>query len=280
MTQTALIGQVGAPELHVMSFNIRRRMPHLTRQSPDDWSHRQWLVKQVLHVERPTLLGVQEALPEQVARVAASLGAGYRSIGRGRNADGSGEQCDLFYDAGRLQLIDWNQAALSDRHRAPGSTSWGNRVPRIVVSGTFRDRVTGTVFLAANTHFDHLSATSRRRSARFVRNLVARSGRPAVVMGDFNADVGGAAFLELTEGGRLRDTWAAAQTRVTEEWGTFPHYRDPVRGAKRIDWILVTREAEVLRAAINVTTYAGAWPSDHAPVQAEIRFAPDARRNG
>jgi len=260
-----------------MSYNIRRRMPQVNPRSSDNWSHRRGLVKRLLLSEQPTLLGIQEALPDQLLFLADTLGTDYRFVGHGRRADHSGEHSVIFYDSRRLELLDWRQSALSDTPALAGSATWGNQIPRVIVRATLRDTATGTVFVAINTHFDHLNARSRERSAEAIRELVERSAVPAVVIGDFNADAGGKEHRLLVAKGLLRDSWRVARERLSEEWGTAPHYRAPARGRKRIDWILVGDAFEVVQAAINVTRYEGSWPSDHTPVQALIRVI-DKRR--
>ncbi|HEV7950327.1 MAG TPA: endonuclease/exonuclease/phosphatase family protein, partial [Glaciihabitans sp.] len=132
MPDVPLIGPVSAPELHVMTFNIRRRMMHLTRRSPDRWHNRKALLRRILRSEKPTVLGIQEAMPDQMTYVAESLPESYLSIGYGRNPDMSGERCAIFYDRDRLQLGEWSQLALSDTPDVPGSRSWGNMIPRVV----------------------------------------------------------------------------------------------------------------------------------------------------
>ena len=57
MTDVALIGPVAPPELHVMTFNIRRRVPRSRQAGPDNWSTRRRLVGRLLSLEQPTLLG-------------------------------------------------------------------------------------------------------------------------------------------------------------------------------------------------------------------------------
>ncbi len=272
MTVSSMIGSVPAPGLHVMTFNIRRPVRNLTPRSPDRWSYREPLVRRLLAAERPSIVGIQEAMPEQYDAVRAGLGRNYDYVGRGRKADGTGESCPLFYDAGRLELLDWEQFALSDTPHTSGSSSWGNMVPRILVSATFRDTATDTTFRAMNTHWDHLSRGSRLQSANMVRNLAATRRTPVVVFGDFNTDVGTKPYLALTRGGVLLDTWETARSRTTPEWGTFPHYRAPKPGRKRIDWVLASPGVSVGRVGINTTTYDGGWPSDHTPVQAVLRF--------
>ncbi|NYF18003.1 endonuclease/exonuclease/phosphatase family metal-dependent hydrolase [Microbacterium sp. AK009] len=273
---TALIGPVAPPGLHVMTFNIRRRLTPALRRV-DRWSYRRGAVAALLETERPHILGVQEALPDQARDVHTALGARYVALGHGRRRDGGGEACLLFFDADRLELEDWRQIALSDSPDEPGSSSWGNRVPRIAVIARLRDRATSAVFVVVNTHFDHLSRQARRRSAEALRRVVGEEARPSVVMGDLNTGEGSLPIRELLRDAVLRDAWAAAADRATPEWGTFPNYREPCAGRKRIDWIVVTGDIEVERIAINPSAPAGRRPSDHLPVQAVLRI-PEGER--
>ncbi|TFB75431.1 endonuclease/exonuclease/phosphatase family protein [Cryobacterium glaciale] len=280
MTDSALIGPVAGPDLHVMSFNIRRRLPHLNPRSPDRWVHRRSLLKRLLEAERPALLGVQEALFDQANFVRHALGERYRSIGHGREANTGGEGCPIVYDSRRLRVLDWKQTALSDTPEVPGSTSWGNRTPRVVVDALFHDIATGIDFQAVNTHFDHRSRISRLRSADALRRMVAGSPLPTVVTGDFNTDAKTAPYARLTGQGSLLDAWDTADERLTDEWGTFLNYRPSRGNHKRIDWILVTPGVTVLKAAINVKRYEGGWPSDHAAIHAVVNVtgtAPETR---
>lgn len=276
MTDVALIGPVAAPELHVMTFNIRRRFAHLLPGNPDRWETRKPLVGRILAAEQPTLLGLQEALAEQVDWVAEVLGEHYRGVGWGRNADGDDERCTIFYDSRRLELTSWAQRALSDTPDDPGSRSWGNRVRRVLVSAEFTDLATGGRVLAFNTHLDHYSWRSRLRAADYLLGLVraAHTAEPAasiVVTGDFNADANSALHRRLTDDGTLRDTWLAAAERLSPQWGTFGHYKRPTPGGKRIDFILAGPGVSVLRTGINAARFDGLAASDHEPVQAVLR---------
>ncbi|MEO7123195.1 MAG: endonuclease/exonuclease/phosphatase family protein [Lacisediminihabitans sp.] len=272
MPDTALIGPVAAPGLHVMSYNIRRRMPHLSPWSPDRWVYRRPFVKRLLEIEQPALLGVQEALFEQASFVRHSLGRHYRSIGYGREVNRGGEGCPIYYDSTRLRVLEWRQTALSDTPDVPGSVSWGNRTPRLVVDATMLDLVTDIRFQAVNTHLDNYSRVARLRSADELRRIVSDSPLPTIITGDFNTDAETEPYEELTGHGLLLDTWDTAERRLTEAWGSFPNYRPPKHERKRIDWILTTPYVSVLSVGINVAQYAGGWPSDHAAVQAVVRL--------
>lgn len=275
--QAALVGPVPAPGIHIMSWNIRRPVPAALTRPADRWARRAPRLRALLATEQPTVLCAQEVAGGQIAAVLDGLGHGYDRIGRGRGADGGGEACPIFYDSTRLELLGWKQSALSDEPGRPGSVSWGNLVPRIVVTGTFRDRATARELLVVNTHFDPFSARSRLRSARAVLDLVAASGLPTVVAGDVNAGSSSAAVRELLASGLLTDGWMSAESRLTEQWGTFANYREPRRSGSRIDRIFTSAQVEVVNAAINPRRHGGGWASDHLPVQAVVR--PDAARD-
>lgn len=265
-----LIGPIDAPGLHVMTFNVRRRMPASLR-SADRWSGRAPLVRGLLQAERPALLAVQETLPDQVELLEDALGPSYVRLGQGRGSGGRGESTPLFYDAERLDLVGWTQRALSDRPEVSGSTDWGNTIPRIFVEAVLRDRATGSELLAIGTHLDVFSARSRRLSADAIRERVDAAGLPAIVLGDFNAAPGSVPWNGFTGGGTLVDAWESAEARLTPEWGTFGNYRRPRRG-DRIDGILVTPDIRVERIGIHAEPETGPWPSDHYPVQAVLHL--------
>lgn len=262
MTDTPLIGPVPPPDLHVMTYNIRRPVPHRRRAHPDRWVNRRPALLATIASERPSILGVQEALPEQIGAVSAALG-GHTPLGYGRGRRLGDERVALFVDEARLEIRSWDQLALSRTPQVAGSRSWGSSFPRVVVLARLRDRVTGAEFTVANTHLDHLSGWARRRSALMIAGLVA--GRPAIVLGDANAGIGSAPYRELTE--TLDDGWLVAEEHLSEEWGTWANYREP-RPGRRIDWLLVSRDVRVRRIGMNV-----ARGSDHLPVQAVLRVS-------
>ena len=263
-----LIGPVPPPGLHVMTFNVRRRMDGLAWRRADRWRHRAPAVRALLRAEQPAILGTQEAMSGQADLVRDALGARYRSLGQGHGPRGTGEGCPLFYDAERLELLTWEQTALSEHPHEGGSRSWGNLIPRIVVTARFRDRATGHRFTAMNTHLDPFSPRSRVRSTDALTAIADRD--PAILTGDLNAGAGSRTLRALLDDGPWQDAWLTAARRVTASVGTFANYRPPRDDRPRIDWILVTAGIQVERAAINASRYLGVWPSDHLPVQAVV----------
>lgn len=253
-----------------MSFNIRYDRPASQPGDVDYWPDRIAPLQDLLRREVPTVLGVQEALHHQLPAIEAALPAGYRMIGAGREGGSRGEYSAIFYDADRLQLLEWDQFWLSDTPKLIGSSSWGNGVTRIVTWGRFRDTATDREMLLANTHFDHESDVARVRSAAAVLDLVRffDPRLPTIVMGDFNSDAGSSpAYRSFVTSGVLGDAWTLAAERLTPAFGTFPRYGRPTDGGRRIDWILTTPDVLVRQAAVNTSTLDGRYASDHAPVQ-------------
>jgi endonuclease/exonuclease/phosphatase family metal-dependent hydrolase len=267
-----LIGPVAAPDLQVMTFNVRRRVTGPTWPPADHWSVRRPRLEALLRQERPTVLGAQEVMPDQAVAIRDALGASYRFVGHGRRAGPRGEACPVFYDGERLELREWRQSALSDRPDDPGSTTWGNVFPRVVVHARFRDRATSREIVVVNTHLDVFSARARRRAAQELHRMVTDQPLPVVLLGDLNAGPTSAPWRLLLAGHELADAWTAAEALCTPEWGTYGGYRPP-RPGRRIDAILVTPGMQVRRAGINAHRIGGGWPSDHFPVQAVVRLA-------
>ncbi|MBT2473438.1 endonuclease/exonuclease/phosphatase family protein [Microbacterium sp. ISL-103] len=276
MTQPLLDAPAPA-DIHVISFNIRRAMDGPLHRPRDRWSVRAPVVASLLRSERPTILGLQEALPRAMDVVMNALGPTYRFIGRGRGRAGAGEGVPLVYDAERLRLHAWDQRSLSAHPHRAASRSWGNVIPRILVWAEFSVRSTNTRFLAVNTHLDHLSPGSRRHSAEAIAGVVASTGLPALVMGDLNAGPRSRAVRTLLTRGGLVDSWRSADRRLTPLWGSLSGYRRPRVAARRVDWILATPDVRVRAAAMNARSFEGVRPSDHLPAQALLRIDEETR---
>lgn len=275
-----LIGSVEPPGLHVMSFNLRRRIDLLAWSRRERWASRRLLVQAMLRAEQPTVMGMQEVLPDQARTVAAALGPHYRFVGHGREKNRGGEGSPIFFDVRRLELLHAAQTALSDSPHVSGSRSWGNPMPRVLVSAVFRDRETDRRFAMLNTHLDAFSARARVKSAGEIRRRAAElrhgEGLPVVLTGDLNAKAGSPVLRELLAGD-LRDAWATADVRLTPEWQTYARYRRPSRVGGRIDWIVVTPGIRVRSIGVNARPIDGSWPSDHLPVQAVVEWDEEAR---
>lgn len=267
----AVIGPPRGDQVHVMSYNIRY-------DNPDDantWDERRPALRRLLKRERPTVLGIQEGLYNQVRDIEADLPDSYDWIGLGRQGGSKDEFAAIYYDTRRVEPVAYDHFWLSDTPDVVGSTSWGNTITRMVTWVRLEDRRTGEEFVHVNTHFDHQSENSRQKSAELVRKRIDAMGEdvPVVLTGDFNTPAGdSAAFDILTGDGALSDTWDTAAKQSTPAYGTYNNYEEPVEGGERIDWVLANNGVEVEQAAINPFALDGLHPSDHLPVQALVEM--------
>ncbi len=264
-----------APErqpLAVMTFNIRYGTAN---DGVNRWTERRALLIDVVREQAADVIGLQEALAEQIDEIAAALPA-FGVIGVGRD-DGArkGEYAAILFRRDRFQVSDAGTFWFSDTPNVVASTSWGNRITRICTWARLVDR-DGSAFWLFNVHLDHESQPSRERSAQLLRARIdeRRAPRePVIVTGDFNAGERNPAVAAITAGGAFVDTF---RVKYPDERtvGTFTGF-DPAKVAgEKIDYVFAPAAAEVLRAAIVRTARDGRLPSDHFPVIAQIRLPP------
>lgn len=270
-----LIGKAKRTQLHVMTFNIRLDRSQDTEPGdPDHWPDRAPILTELLALEQPTLLGIQEGLYQQLPAVEAGL-PNHKLLGFGRAGGSHDEYSGIYYDPERIAALEWDQFWLSDTPKVIGSATWGNRITRIVTWARLRDLHDDTEFVMVNTHFDHESEPARIKSAQAIVDLSKDTldGLPTIVTGDFNSSSHNSGSYEtLVDSGAFVDTWDVAEKQLTPEWNTFPGYKDPVEGGNRIDWILASDDIRTRRAAINTYRQDGRYPADHVPVQALVEL--------
>jgi endonuclease/exonuclease/phosphatase family metal-dependent hydrolase len=259
-----------AGALKVMTFNIRYGT---ARDGDDHWDKRKDFLVDVIGTEAPDVIGVQEALHDQLAYILKALPQ-YALVGVGRD-DGirKGEYSGILYRTASLSLSRSDTFWFSDTPERVASTSWGNAITRICTWAQFTTPDGRPLYLY-NVHLDHQSQPSRERSAALLRaRIEARDPKaPVIVTGDFNAGEKNPAVLAMLEGNLLRDTFRVKHPDETTV-GTFTGFTfGQVRGEK-IDYIFTSHEWLVLDAAIVRTAKGNRYPSDHFPVTATLRLA-------
>jgi len=261
-------GADGEP-LRVMSFNIRYDNP---ADGEDAWSKRRATVASMIRFHGADVVGLQEALRNQIADLEAAL-PHFGWFGTGRSAERDGEHCAILFRRDRMEVLAESTFWLSETPEVAGSRAWDAALPRIVTWGKLRDRRTGAVLHFFNTHFDHRGETARRESARLLLQMVAEiAGKegPIVVTGDFNATPESEPYRILTTGGgALVDALHASRCPhhgPTSSWNAF----EAIEPGRRIDFILVRPPVEVRQHGILSDTFDGRFPSDHLPALAEV----------
>ena len=262
-------GDEEAPSLDVMTFNLRYASP----APPNSWPQRRPVMRELIRKHAPDVIGTQEGVYAQLRDLAADLPE-YDWIGLGRDGGSRGEFMAVFYRKDRLEPLEFDHFWLSETPAVVGSKSWGNVLPRMATWVKLRDRRTGQAFYCFNTHLDHLSQTSREKSAGLILDRVEalKTELPVLLVGDFNAAAeANNVYKALVKPAAFADTWAAAAKRG-ESVGTFHNFRGPGQGRERIDWIL--SRGPVVTEFSEVVTFAkdGQYPSDHFPVTARVRL--------
>jgi endonuclease/exonuclease/phosphatase family metal-dependent hydrolase len=268
--------------LNIMSFNIRRGT------SPDGrnhWIFRRDLVSEVLKHYRPDVLGLQEALDFQIAEIRAMI-PGYKMV----NIISSGESKVLhnaiFYNEARFSLSDEGTFWYSDTPDKPGSKGWGNIMPRSCTWVRLIGKKSKQAFYFYNTHLDHLSRRSRKKSVVLLTKLIfARPYRDAFVLtGDFNSReksvpiqyLKGKIILNTKADGKILNPDPLIDTfRVRypnhRKAATFHGYRRFFFRFK-LDYIFVPSTAYVQDAQIIQLRHKRCYPSDHFPLFSQINL--------
>ncbi len=267
---------VTAQSVRVMTFNIR-----FANQGDGDnrWEFRKDLAVKVIRDFDPDVLGLQEALPEQVDHLSTALPA-MTSVGVGRNADGTGEYSAIFFRRGRFDLCAAGTFWLSDAPETPGSRTWGNELPRICTWARLLDRQNSQRFTVFNTHWDHQSQPARLASARSMTMRIAdlaAAGEPIIVTGDFNAGEDNPAIATLTRDGVLLVDALRRLHPHEKNVGTF-HGFSGTPGPAKIDAVFVTESWHVDAADVVRTHDGRLYPADHYPVTAVVTLPPAASR--
>ena len=255
--------------LKAMTFNIRLATGD---DGENVWSKRKDFAVKVIRDENPDVLGVQEAQPSQVDELVDALQE-YFNVGVGRRPDGSDEFSAIYFRRDRFHLSDAGTFWLSETPTVPGSTTWGNSLPRIATWVRLLDRTDKRRLVVINTHWDHESQPARLNSGKLLAARVhelAGDAEPVIVMGDFNATPNNPAMVALIEEGNLRDTFRIAHPDETNI-GTFNGFGRTPNGPK-IDAVLVSPQWQVEDAEIVRVRDGELFPSDHWPVTATVRL--------
>jgi endonuclease/exonuclease/phosphatase family metal-dependent hydrolase len=266
------------PSLTVATFNVRYGT---AADGPNAWEHRRPLVGETVRGFAADVIGFQEVQPVQVDYFAQVL-PHHRWVGVSRE-DGrvsGGEMVPIFWDNGRLELIDAGHFWLSQDPHLPGSKGWGTSLPRMATWAALRFRhPPRVVYTVVNTHFDYKGADARPESARLFRRRVAALGpaMPVILTGDFNDTPGSPTYQllladRLEPGDGLVDVFRAARPTPDPDEGTFHDFTGRSDG-RRIDWVLASRHWRVAGARIDDTCRGSIYPSDHFPVVAELAIA-------
>lgn len=251
------------PVVLAMAYNIRYGT---ASDDENSWSYRSELALDVIADHTPDVVGMQEVLSFQRDAFADRFPS-YTAFGVGRDAEGGGEQCTIFYRADRLIVLEGGTFWLSEHPDEPGSVGWDAALSRICTWARFETDA-GVTFYFFNTHFDHRGSQARLESARLILERIAarEHSDPVVLSGDLNSGEGSEPIELLAES--MTDTYEALHPG-DENDGTFHDFTGDTDGS-RIDYIFVTTDIDITAAEVVRDNTDGRYPSDHFPIKATL----------
>ena len=272
---TVVAREKAEPRAHVKwcTFNIR------LKNKMDDslgvgWDVRKERVAAYVKKQNIDIVGMQEVLHPQLLDLQQLLPE-YDYVGVGRT-DGKtkGEYSPIFYRRDKYEALERGNFWLSETPDVPGSRGWDAALERIASYAKLRDRETGRVFMAVNTHFDHVGKKARRESAHLIMSKIREivGDRPAIVTGDFNVTEDDEAYRTMVGSDFVMYDAYHMSPRHTGTTFTFHDFgRIPGLECEKIDFIFVTPGVHVERTHIEPVHY-DAHMTDHNPHWAEVEL--------
>ncbi len=270
-------------ELRIMTFNIRYGSAN---DGENHWKNRKEMVCDVIRNHPSDVVGLQEALRFQMDEIREAHPV-YGEIGVAReDGNNDGEYSSVLYRTDRFGVGESGTFWFSDTPEVAGSNTWGNACVRICSWARLIETKTGKAFYIFNLHLDHVSQSSREKSAVLLAERIKnrRFKEPFVVTGDFNAGednpvikyLKGDIAVEGPDGSKAKtpvpmvDTFRVLHPDAADA-GTFNGFKGNRKGDK-IDFVFVPPATKVLKAEILYDNVDGRYPSDHFPVDARFRL--------
>lgn len=260
---------LNAQDLSVMTYNIKLDYP---KEGENSWTNRKpFLINQIKFYE-PDVLGVQEAMPNQMKEM-DSLLEDYSYVGVGRD-DGkdSGEYSAIFYKKDNLKVLESSTFWLSETPQKV-SMGWDAVCNRVCTYALFKNKRTKQKFWVFNTHFDHVGEIARKASAILLIQKIKElntKNLPVILMGDFNLEPESENIKYITT--HLKDSKEVSLSKPFGPSGTFNgfNFHEPV--TRRIDYIFVSSKIKVNTHAVLSDNWDCKYPSDHLPVYVKLQF--------
>ena len=238
------------------------------------WDQRKERVAGYLIDNNIDICGMQEVTDKQLTYLRKALPQyGYVGVGR---TDGKkkGEATPVFYRKDRFMALDKGNFWLSETPDKVGSKGWDAALERVASWVKLKDRTTGKVFMAVNTHFDHVGKVARRESAKLIMRKIQEivGDSPAVVTGDFNVTERDEAYTTMvTNEFKMNDAYHMTDNRTgsTGTWHSFCQI--PPSKMEKIDFIFITPSIRVTHAHIEQENK-DCQLSDHNPHYADLEF--------
>ena len=260
-----------AQSVKVMSYNIRL---DTEADGVNQWKNRTGRVFNLIKKNNPDLLGVQEAMHNQMMDLKSNL-TDYDFVGVGRD-DGKekGEYSAIFYKKDKFDVLEQNTFWLSETPEVPGSKSWDAAITRVVTFVVLKNKLTGKSFAYFNTHFDHIGKEARMNSAKLIKIYIAGfnfgaslagkyTNLPLLISGDFNSEPTDEPYQTMIDG---KDVTLFDSRPAKNLTGTFCGFEVNAMKCKTIDYIFHSSHWQAKQYKVIQDHNKKYYPSDHLPV--------------
>ena len=247
-------------KVNIMTYNIRL---DTETDGINMWDNRKEGILSLIKEEDVDILGIQEALPDQIDYLSNQL-KDYNYIGEGRNGGNSGEYSAIYFKSERISLKEEETFWLSETPRVP-SIGWDAAIKRIVTLGVFYIKNSKKELIVYNTHFDHIGKVAREKSAIMILNHITKNNyldKSLIVMGDLNANSDDLPIKVLSE--KLEDSFKMIPLK--DSIGTFNGFDINSKLSDRIDYVFTKNIKIIDYRHIDKKLSSGLWPSDHLPI--------------
>lgn len=257
-----------AQPLKVMTYNIRYDNPG---DGVNVWPQRIVKVVELIKKYDPDVIGIQEALKNQLEDLALNLD-GYEYVGVGRD-DGKtkGEYSAILFRKDRFSLLEKSTFWLSETPDVPGSKSWDAAITRLVTMAKLQDNKLNKLVVFVNTHYDHIGREARKESSKLIMAKVPQFSKtlPVVFTGDLNFTREEDPYRILIKPGKK---FSLIDPAPEEPAGTFCSFDVGPIECKAIDYVLFTPHWEAKKYEVIKDNDGKHYPSDHLPVLVTLEF--------
>ena len=238
------------------------------------WDSRKERVAQYVIDNKIDIVGMQEVTFKQLQYLRDYL-KDYDYVGVGRT-DGKekGEFTPVFYLKDKYEALDKGNFWLSETPDVPGSKGWDAAIERVASYVKLKDKATGRIFMAINTHYDHVGVTARKESAKLIMKKIQEivGSNPAVVTGDFNIEESDEAYKTMvTDAFKMNDAYHMTAHHTGAPYTFQSFCRISPLQAPKIDFIFITPNVKVLQSHIERENPKRQL-SDHNPHWADLEF--------
>ncbi|NYE05837.1 endonuclease/exonuclease/phosphatase family metal-dependent hydrolase [Bacillus niacini] len=255
-------------DIVIMTFNLRYDN---ASDGINSWTNRIGKIVHILEQTQPAVIGTQELLPTMITDFARRL-PDYDWFGKPRRSND--EHSAIFFRKDMFRVINSGTFWLSKTPSIEGSSSWNSSLPRICTWGEFHCLDQPNKFRVFNTHLDHMSKEARVNGVRVIKQYMDTLNRedylPHMLMGDFNAYPNSEEVRFWQEDPQFTSVFSTMDRHETLR-KTFHDFEGGYQG-EPIDYIFVSKTAQIKSGSIIYSKVDNMYPSDHYPVCARINI--------